>query len=151
MFSLLLKDLISDFIFDYNKTTFTFVTIFHRPPFSYCTCKCGIALENLEFIDESGGINEDVLERVVDCITKGECRHVKNVPREYVGETVLYALYIVATFGSFEESEKSFNKESEDHFSRYGSLLHMGTYEIAMLRQGLLSPVLHRGNGFSFL
>ena len=51
----------------YYKTTFSFNTVFLRTPFSYC-----IALEHLEFLDESGGINENVFEFVVDCVINGE-------------------------------------------------------------------------------
>ena len=129
--------------FDYDGTTFTFRTVFHTTPFSYCICRCAIALENLEFIDETGGINEDVFEEVVKCINIGECSHVKNVPRKYIQEARLYTLPVVAAVGGYIEKES--NPGYDGH--TYGGLLNRHLYEIAMARQGEQSSVVQGRGG----
>ena len=130
--------------FDYNRTTFTFNTVFHQSPFSCCACNCGIALERMEFIDDSGNIIDDVFERMVDCIANGECPHVKGMPKKYIAKAKLYALHVVAAVGCIEESERSLSKEPHAHYRGYGRLLNLGTFEIAMLRQGVDSTIVNR-------
>ena len=116
--------------FDYYRTIFTFRTVFHTTSFSYCLCKCAFALENVEFIDETGGLNENVFKQVVEYITNGECPHVKNVPREYIQVAKLYAVHVVAAVGG------DIKEEPQGHTGLCGGLLKRSLYEIAILRQG---------------
>ena len=86
--------------FDYLKTKFTFRTVFYRDSFSYCICDCGIHHEYLDYIDDSGDIDEGIFNRVVACIDKGQCPHVSNVDSKFVTNAQLSPLHVIAASGS---------------------------------------------------
>ena len=86
--------------FDYLKGEFAFRTVFYRGAFSYCMCDCGIHHEYLDYIDESGEIIEDIFKDVVACIDKGQCPHVDGVNSDFVTESRLSALHILAASGT---------------------------------------------------
>ena len=92
--------------FDYLKEEFVFRTVFYRGPFSYCTCQCGIQHEYLEYIADSGEINEDIFNHIVACIDKGQFPHVNNVDSKFVAEARLTPLHVIAAAGTSASPDK---------------------------------------------
>ena len=131
--------------FDYAGTKFTFDTVFYfQSAFFSNACNCGVALERLEFINSSGNVIEHVFESMVDCITKGECPHVIGVPKRDIQRATLYAMHIVAAVGCIAESEAALDKKPFAHYRGEYTLLGIGTFEIAMLRQGIDNLIVNR-------
>ena len=71
--------------FDYLGTKFSFLTVFHKNPYSYCFCRCGYEHEHFDYISStSGEINEAKFDNVLKCILGSKCPHTSQVPKEYV-------------------------------------------------------------------
>ena len=128
--------------YDYQNSWFAFKTVWHTDAFSYCLCKCGIDHEYVEYvISGTGDIREDLFEKVVDCITNGECQHVANAPVGYVREARVNALHIIAAVPGFS---KELDMEIDKIFAGKGSsfkssLLKLTPYEAAILKHNLES------------
>ena len=127
--------------FDYVGTEFVFKTICHRGSFSYCICECGIQHEYLDYITEFGDIDENVFQKVVTCIANGKCEHagIGSMPSEYVQETRIYPLHILAAIPAIsQEIEAQIESLSKDRVDRLRSgLLGITPYEMAILRNNL--------------
>ena len=120
--------------YDYQNTWFAFKTVWHTDAFSYCLCKCGIDHEYVEYvISGTGDIREDLFEKVVDCITKGECQHVANAPKRYVRETRVHALHIIAAVPGFS---KELDMEIFA-YRFYSNLLRLTPYDMVILKDNL--------------
>lgn len=89
--------------FDYVNCKFSFQTVFYRTYYSYSCCSCGFEHEFLDYLAESGEINEILLDKIVECVIKGKCPHVNNgVPDEFLRETSVHAIHIAAAVGMKE-------------------------------------------------
>ena len=87
-----------------NDYAFSFQTVFHSPNYlTYCCCTCAFEHEYFDYIDESGNINQDMLDKIVESIRNGACPHVDMVPEEFVTETRVNGLHVVAATGSEEQ------------------------------------------------
>ena len=143
--------------FNYDKTKFSFQTVFYQSTFSCCACKCGIAMETLEFINNSGNVFEHVFDSMVDNISRGKCPHVDGVPEEYISEAKLLAIRIVAAVGCIPEAEEALNKKrigggnSTQMSHSVNSMQNL--YELALLHalQGKNHPVLKIGDSEELL
>ena len=116
---------------DYTGTIFSFQTVFHLDTvFSYCICTCGFEHEYLDYITESGTIDEDKYEKIVKCIIDGMCPHVSQRPKEFVKETKIYGIHIAAAVGTIEAVANSISRMP----IRYGGLYHMDAFSLAILK-----------------
>ena len=127
--------------YDYQNSWIAFKTVWHTDAFSYCLCNCGIDHEYVEYvISGTREIRENVFEKVVDCITKGECQHVANAPKEYVRETRVHALHIIAAVPGFS---KELDIEIDQivaggkMFGFYSKLLRLTPYDMVILKDNL--------------
>ena len=117
--------------FDYAGTEFSFKTVFYLDTvFSYRICLCGFEHEYLDYISDSRTIEKEKFERVMKCITDGECPHVSKVPETYVKETKIYGIHIAVAVGTIEALADSLRRQP----IRYGSLYQLGCYELALLK-----------------
>ena len=128
--------------YDYQNSTFAFKTVFYRGTFSYCICECGIVHEYVDYVSETGNISEDLFEKVVDCITNGQCQHVANAPPEYVQEARVHALHIVAAVPGFSKEIGIYMEHCFWYVGRKGrsfisSLLNLTPFKIAILKDNL--------------
>ena len=92
---------------DYFSNYLSFQTVFYNPGnfrymTPYCYCTCGFEHEYLDYISESGEINEVLYEKIVQSIIDGKCPHVEQVPQEYVQETGIFPLHVAAALGTTE-------------------------------------------------
>ena len=87
-----------------NDYVFSFQTVFHTTSnnLTYCCCTCAFEHEYFDYIDESGNINKNVLDKIVECIRNGACPHVDMAPEECVMKTSVNGLHVVAALGSEE-------------------------------------------------
>lgn len=88
--------------FDYFTSSVSFQTVFYLSPYSSHCCPCAFEHEYLDYIAESGEIDEDVYEKIVNCITDGKCPHVDAALYNYVTETKIYGNHIAAAVGTEE-------------------------------------------------
>ena len=125
--------------YDYQNSWFAFKTVWHTDAFSYCLCKCGIDHEYVEYaISGTREIRENVFEKVVDCITNGECQHVANAPKKYVLETRVHALHIIAAVPGFsKELDMEIDKIFAGGYSFYSNLLRLTPYDMVILKDNL--------------
>ena len=87
--------------YSYANNTFSFKTLFHQTSYSYFCCACGFEHEYIDYISESGVINEDMYQNILQCILDGKCPHVDNAPSDtYFREAKVYALHVAAAVGT---------------------------------------------------
>ena len=106
--------------FDYLRQTFTFLTVFYITPSSYRWCPCSFEHEYIEYITASGEINEELYEKIVNCIMTGSCPHVEGTPEEMVTETSVDSINLAAAAGTREVFKEYFRSKlgifkSSDH------------------------------------
>ena len=117
--------------FNYADTAFSFRTVFELDTiFSYCLCRCGFDHEYLDYITDSGEIDENKFENIVKCVTDGHCPHVNDVPQDFVKETKVYGIHIAVAVGTREALADGLSKP----LTSYGSLYHLDSYAIAILK-----------------
>ena len=85
--------------FNYGKW-YGFQTVFYESSYSYICCPCGFEHEFLDYIEDSGDLNEDIYEKIIQSIIDGKCPHTGSVSKECVRETGLTALLISAGVGT---------------------------------------------------
>lgn len=118
--------------FDYAGTEFSFQTVFYvESRFSYCICSCGFEHEYLDYISESGDIDEEVYQKVVQSIIDGKCPHVDQVPKEYVRETKIFGIHIAAAVGTENALTDGLYQLPE----RQGNLFYLDPYMIAIFKR----------------
>ena len=98
---------------------------------SYCLCTCGIENEFLEYISEDGYIDEDIYQKIEQCITVGECPHVQHVPDSYVKETSIYGIHIASGVGTTDGLKQISQTRTPD---RYTGLFHLEVFDIAIIK-----------------
>lgn len=81
--------------FDYVQTKFSFKTLFNKRLYSYKCCPCAFEHEYLEYITESGGIDEELYNKVLLNILDGKCPHADEQQNHYVRETCISGIYIL--------------------------------------------------------
>ena len=82
--------------FNYATLHIAFQTVFHQTSYSYCCCPCAYEHEYVAYISNGGIINEEIYDNILECILKGRCPHVVEVPSEYLRYTSVQALHIAA-------------------------------------------------------
>ena len=124
--------------FDYKRTKYSFRTLWFRSAYSYRFCSCGFQHEYLDYITESGSINEEIYEKVLLCVLAGHCPHVYNVPPEYIHETSIYGMHIAAatsTYGALKEALDPRNKIT-------GTLFRLNAYQLSFIKNLTLASEL---------
>ena len=106
--------------------------MFHRPLDAYCICTCDYELEYLDFISESGQMNEEIYDRVVQCILNGSCPHATIVPQEYVQEASISPLHIVAAVGPTKVLD--FTTEQVQPITNVKNISKLDPYLIALIK-----------------
>ena len=129
--------------FDYSFSRITFMTVFCISEFSYCCCMCGYEHEHLDYLSESGKVDEEMYQRIVKCINEGACPHVSQVmSSDSLEKTGIYALSIAAAVGT-KQALKDHVKVYNGFGSEYcKSLLYkLGTFEMALMKNQNVSKL----------
>ena len=88
--------------FDYLNYKLAFQTVFYKTEYSHCCCPCTFHHEFIGYLSDTGGIDEDMFENVLNNIERGQCEHVDKVNEKYVRETSIYAIHIAAAVGTMD-------------------------------------------------
>ena len=132
--------------FDYNNTEFTFQTVYHQAAHSYCFCPCGFEHEYLDYIADSGEINEEIYEKVLQCIIDGKCPHVDNVAENYVHGASVYGVHIAAAVGTNKALTSPLDRIALTE--KTSGLLTLNPYQIALIKNPAVASKINQ-NEFS--
>ena len=119
--------------FDYGKG-FSFQTVFYKTAYSYCCCPCGYEHEYMDYISDTGEINEETYDKIVKSISDGRCPHADDVPAEWLKWTRINGLQIALAVGSEQAVKKHLDVDlSETSLSETG-LYKLNIFAIAMIK-----------------
>ena len=94
----------------YQELNFEFETVSYISTYTYCLCLCGYEHEYATYISDSGEIDKEIYERVVQNIVAGKCPHVDSVPKGYVNTACINAMHIAVAVNKTFTLEKLFHK-----------------------------------------
>ena len=138
--------------FDYVQTKVSFQTVFYISDFSYCCCTCGYEHEYLDYISDSGEINEEMYLKIVKCITEGKCPHVDEASPNFIAETGFHAINIATAVGTERVLNDKRNFYSFTNCKK-SLIFHIGPLEIWFLKNKhelSISSMKHFANSHSF-
>lgn len=120
--------------FPYDSQKFSFETVFNnsksdRLRLRYCYCLCGIEHEWFEYLTDSGEIDEEIYDRVIQSIVDGKCPHVDEVPVEYLGKAEVYAVHVATAAGTLEALT-----DPKNQYPVYGNLFELDPYQTAVIK-----------------
>ena len=116
--------------FDYRRTKYSFQTVWYRSAYSYCFCGCGFQHEFVDYVSESGYINEEIYEKILLCVLAGNCPHVYEASPEYIRETGVYGLHIAAVAGNYEALKGSLDPKN----NITGTLFKLNAYQVVLIK-----------------
>ena len=126
--------------YDYSDhlSRFSFQTVFYRTAHTYCCCSCAFEFEFLEFISDTGEVDEELYEKIVKSIIDGKCPHADKVGKEQLKETSICGLNIAAGVGTEEAVKETLQHnhtitEGLFQMSHYHSAIIKNKYNIAVL------------------
>ena len=115
--------------YDYQNTAYSFRTVHYVSPYntSYCRCACALEHELLSYISDDGVIDQEVYDRVVDNIVRGNCPHAKDVKEKFVSETSITGMHLVLAV---------YPKDAPLHYDMYenSGIFHLSPVEIGILK-----------------
>lgn len=85
---------------DHIYCKFSFQTVFYKSPNIYCCCPCGFENEFLSYISDTGDIDKETHDKILQNFLDGKCPHVDDSPDRYVRETSVYGAHIAAAVGT---------------------------------------------------
>lgn len=121
----------------YFPDEWSFQTVFYRTPYSYCCCPCAFEHEFIDYITDSGEINHEIFERILQNIIDGKCPHVNNASAEHISKTAVHSIHIKAAIWSVEFLEQYLR---DTHDNRKTRIFDLNTYVIATLKNTFKEP-----------
>ena len=85
---------------DYAQEKYSFLTVFYTSSSTYCCCSCAHYHEYLEYISDTGEVDENVYENIVKSLANGKCPHADMVPEYQLVPTSITAMHIAAAVGT---------------------------------------------------
>ena len=102
---------------------FRFKTVFYNDGASYCCCRCAYDHEYFSYISESGDIDWEKCDTLVQAIKDGRCQHAaRATKKEHLSETVVNVFHISAALGSETLLPKLLSKVEEEIELESGSI-----------------------------
>ena len=115
---------------NYIDCELSFQTVFFKSFYSHCCCPCAFQHEYLEYVSNTGDVDEAIYEKVLQNIINGKCPHVDDVNEKYVRETSIYAIHIAAGVGI----EGAVRKLLDNYQIRRGAIFRLSPYRAAVLK-----------------
>ena len=118
---------------------FRFETVFYNDGGSYCYCRCAYDHEYFSYISESGDIDWEKCDTLVQAIKDGRCQHASRATKKrYLSETRVNVFHIAAALGSETLSQLLLSRAEEGMELKSGNiksgLFCMYPYGVAALR-----------------
>ena len=116
---------------DYAQEEYSFLTVFYTSSSTYCCCSCAHNYEYLEYISDTGEVDENVYENIVKSLANGKCPHADMVPEYQLVPTSITALHIAAAVGTERAVKENIDKcfPSSRHMFRF-SMLNCGIFNL---------------------
>ena len=143
---------------NYLQEKYSFLTVFNKSasiPASgstYCCCRCAHDHEYLEYILETGEVDEKLFKKIVKSLKAGKCDHADTVSEDQLLTTSITGLHIAAAVGT----ERAV-KENLEGCCRYMSdcgVFNLHPFDTAMVKKQtnicslFVNYWLKYGNGF---
>ena len=88
------REFMEDFNYEYKE--FAFETVFYLTSYSYRCCPCSYEFEYLEFLSDTGDINEPMYQNLLQTLRNKKCPHVEGVDAKFFKITQCRGFHIVA-------------------------------------------------------
>ena len=95
---------------DYAQEVYSFLTVFYGTSSTYCCCSCAHYHEYLEYISDTGKVDENMYENIVKSLANGRCPHAETVPEYQLVPTSITALHIAAAVGTERAVKENIDK-----------------------------------------
>ena len=95
---------------DYAQEKYSFLTVFYTSSSIYCCCSCAHYHEYLEYISDTGEVDENVYENIVKSLANGKCPHADMVPEYQLVPTSITAMHIAAAVGTERAVKENIDK-----------------------------------------
>ena len=120
---------------DYSREKYSFLTVFYTSSSTYCCCSCAHNHEYLEYISDTGQVDENMYENIVNSLAKGRCPHADTVPDYQLRPTSITAMHIAAAVGMARAViENRYICFSYAHM-RVGRIFNLYPFDTAMLKK----------------
>ena len=131
--------------FNYSKRI-SFQTVYYDNRFAYCCCGCGFQHEFIDYLSETGDLDEEIYERVVQSIENGYCPHVSQVPKEYVTETSVLGFHLAAAAGTEDVVKQLLDT---DHRHTESGIFKVTPHMMAVMKNNhsILEVILQKAKG----
>ena len=116
---------------DYAQEKYSFLTVFYTSSSTYCCCSCAHYHEYLEYISDTGEVDENVYENIVKSLANGKCPHADMVPEYQLVPTSIRALHIAAAVGTERAVKENIHKCYPNSRHRLScSMLNCGIFKL---------------------
>ena len=124
---------------DYSREKYSFLTVLYTPSSTYCCCSCAHNHEYLEYISDTGEVDENVYENIVKSLANGKCPHADTVPEYQLVPTSITAMHIAAAVGTERAVKENIDKcyPSSGHMFSC-SILNCGIFKLSPLDTAML-------------
>ena len=95
---------------DYSQEKYSFLTVCYASSATYCCCSCAHNYEYLEYISDTGEVDENVYENIVKSLANGKCPHADMVPEYQLVRTSITAMHIAAAVGTERAVKENIDK-----------------------------------------
>ena len=119
---------------DYAQEEYSFLTVFYMSSSTYCCCGCAQVHEYLEYISDTGEVDENVYENIVKSLANGKCPHADMVPEYQLVPTSITAMHIAAAVGT----ERAVKENIDKCYLSPGHMLNCGIFKLSPLDTAML-------------
>ena len=121
---------------DYSREKYSFLTVFYTSSSTYCCCSCAHNHEYLEYISDTGEVDENVYENIVKSLANGKCPHADMVPEYQLVPTSITAMHIAAAVGTERAVKENIDKcyPSSGHMLDFG-IFKLDPFDTAVLKK----------------
>ena len=125
---------------EYSREKYSFLTVFSSMSAStlalgstYRCCSCAHDHEYLEYILDTGEVNEKLYDKIVKSLAIGKCHHADAVSKDQLVSTTITGLHIAAAVGT-ERAVKENLERCCRYMSDYG-IFNLHPFDTAMVKK----------------